>query len=444
MNKKSKTLKNQKVISVKEFWEQYFTNKKTFDSKNPVFVAFNADFNMGEKSVADNQEGLIPITAKAYHDQTNLNGSTITTDIFQEKTESIVFRPILANIVETDEGVKDFGAHDFTFVEDGEGGYELSYQEKPIGVITKYSFEFDEVNKVNRAVTQGYLYEEYSGDALKILERRGAVDCSVELMVRDCHFDDANSTLCLDDYYVSGLTLLGAEHEPGMAGSNASISQSSEEVTVEISLNEEGKVNNALPEQIGPKNPSLTTRDDEVEEELIIDEVEQAEKEAELQAEPVAVSEEPVEEVSEPETEQHELDDTDGTQKDILENSEHLDASLQEELEALKAELEKVRNELSEYKTKEENALKEEIVNDPLYAPYLENETFSEVLSKKDEMTANDLKKEMALAFTQVMRNEETPKTITAKRFGKNPNLQVEENSRYGKIFSRIQDKRRK
>ena len=436
MNKKKKSLNNQKVISVKEFWEQYFTNKKTFDSKNPVFVSFNADFNMGERAVAQ-QEGLIPITARAYHDQTNLNGSTITTDIFQEKTDSIVFRPILANIVENDEGVKDFGAHDFTFVEDGEGNISLDYQEKPIGVITQYSFEFDEENQVNRAVTQGYLYEEYCGDALKILERRGAVDCSVELMVKNCHFDEESLTLCLDDYYVSGLTLLGAEHDPGMAGSNASLVTETE---IEVSA-DDIMIDNALPEEIGPTNPTLVTKDDEVEEELAIERAKDKEPEpvAELSVEPVEELEE-----SEPEPEQHEYDDAVREEEDSSDDDEkQLD-----EFAELKAEIERLQKELSEYKTKEDNALKEEVLNDPLYAPYLESEAFTAVISRKDEMDVKDLKNELAVAFTQVKRSEseEKPNPVVQKVFyGKTANLlRDEEDDRYGPIFDKIKDKRRK
>lgn len=77
--------------------------------------------------------------------------------------------------------------------------------------------------KENRAVLHGYLYDEYCQDAIEILNRRGTVDCSVELCIRELSFNTANKTLQLDDFYVSGLTLLSKDVSPGMAGSNFKI-----------------------------------------------------------------------------------------------------------------------------------------------------------------------------------------------------------------------------
>lgn len=55
-------------------------------------------------------EGLCPFNATAYHDHVNLNKSNINEDTFQENTQSIPYRPILANIVENSDGNKDFGS----------------------------------------------------------------------------------------------------------------------------------------------------------------------------------------------------------------------------------------------------------------------------------------------------------------------------------------------
>ena len=80
-----------------------------------------------------------------------------------------------------------------------------------------------EADMLNRAVLHGYLYDEYCQDAIEILNRRGTVDCSVELCIRELSFNTANKTLQLDDFYVSGLTLLSKDVSPGMAGSNFKI-----------------------------------------------------------------------------------------------------------------------------------------------------------------------------------------------------------------------------
>ena len=108
---------------------------------------------------------------------------------------------------------------------DKDGNDKVVYEEQPIGVIdgTKTTIEYDEDAGVNRAVLHGYLYDEYCQDAIEILNRRGTVDCSVELCIRELSFNTANKTLQLDDFYVSGLTLLSKDVSPGMAGSNFKI-----------------------------------------------------------------------------------------------------------------------------------------------------------------------------------------------------------------------------
>lgn len=159
-------------------------------------------------------EGLYPFVGRAYHDQRNLNDSRIERTVFKEKTPSIKFRPILANIVEDEDGVMDFGSHDFEYDEDG----NCIYYEHPVGVITSYAFEDDAECNVTRAIVNGFLFSDYQAEAAEIMKRRKKVDCSVELIINDMHFDKED-VLVLDDYYVGGLTLLGAKHAPGMAGS---------------------------------------------------------------------------------------------------------------------------------------------------------------------------------------------------------------------------------
>ena len=177
------------------------------------------------------KEGLKPFTAKAYHDNVNLNKSEIDPDVFKENTKSAPFRPILAHIVTNPEtGEKDFNSHDFTIEEDDEGNIITVYQEQPVGVINgDFSFEYDEEQKVTRAILNGYLYESYCQDAIDILERRGGTDCSIELNIREMSFNNSNKSLLLDDYYISGLTLLGASVAPGMKGSNLTLADFSTE-----------------------------------------------------------------------------------------------------------------------------------------------------------------------------------------------------------------------
>lgn len=107
---------------------------------------------------------------------------------------------------------------------DENGEEKITYQERPVGVIKKdYTIEYDKEAGVNRAVIQGYLWEGYCQDAIDIMQRRQQVDCSVELSIRELSFNAKDKVLNLDDYYVSGLTLLNENVGPGMAGSNVQL-----------------------------------------------------------------------------------------------------------------------------------------------------------------------------------------------------------------------------
>lgn len=185
------------------------------DEVNEIAVRMPAKFTFSDD--AAQYEGLRPFNAAAYHDNINLNHTEISEENLVKTLPSAMLRPVLANVVEQD-GELDFGSHDFYEDEDG----KIIYEESPIGVIFgENTIEYDEKAKVNRAILHGFLFEGYCQDAIDILERRGGqADCSVELCIRAMSFDCDNQVLSLDDFYVSGLTLLGATVAPGMKGSH--------------------------------------------------------------------------------------------------------------------------------------------------------------------------------------------------------------------------------
>lgn len=201
-----------------------FSKFSSKESNAEISVQMPAVATFGKSDDNKHTEGLCPFNATAYHDHVNLNKSNINEDTFQENTQSIPYRPILANIVENSDGNKDFGSHDFTVETDENGEEKITYQERPVGVIKKdYTIEYDKEAGVNRAVIQGYLWEGYCQDAIDIIQRRQQVDCSVELSIRELSFNAKDKVLNLDDYYVSGLTLLNENVGPGMAGSNVQL-----------------------------------------------------------------------------------------------------------------------------------------------------------------------------------------------------------------------------
>ena len=216
-----------KILTVEDLLAFCEQNKLySFDSHKDGYefvVNIPATFDVKEEDTDKHLEGLIPFESKAFHDHVNLNGSNIEEDTFENELPSAHLRPILAHIVENDNGEKDFGAHDF-HKEERDGENVIVYDEQPVGVIdgSQTEIQFDEEAGVNRAILKGYLWD-YCTDALEILDRRGNVACSVELSVRQLAYDADKKAITLVSYYVSGLTLLGADKKPGMAGSEFGI-----------------------------------------------------------------------------------------------------------------------------------------------------------------------------------------------------------------------------
>lgn len=225
MPKKNK----RRIMSIDELYEFCLKNNFAHFNSNEfgkeLMVRMNGNFEKTSKDEDKHKESLTPFVSRAFHDHVNLNKSEISEESFNENVPSANFRPILAHITTNSDNELDFGSHDYYVTTDKDGNDKVVYEEQPIGVIdgTKTTIEYDEDAGVNRAVLHGYLYDEYCQDAIEILNRRGTVDCSVELCIRELSFNTANKTLQLDDFYVSGLTLLSKDVSPGMAGSNFKI-----------------------------------------------------------------------------------------------------------------------------------------------------------------------------------------------------------------------------
>ena len=229
---------SKRIMTVDELYAFCIKNKfSKFDSKDfgtELVVEMPANFAKSDDNTDKMTEGLTPFISRAFHDHINLNKSEIKEQDFKDNLPSSNLRPILAHIVKDEKtGELDFGSHDShveKVIEIDEDGKEFTvekvvYDEQPIGVIdgSKTSIEYDEEAKVNRAILHGYLYNEYCQDAIDILNRRGTVDCSVELVIRQMSMDGKTKSLVLNDFYVAGLTLLSAKTKPGMAGSNFKI-----------------------------------------------------------------------------------------------------------------------------------------------------------------------------------------------------------------------------
>lgn len=223
---------NKRLLTLDDLYKFYSTKKKS--------MKFNADkdgYNLvvqvkGRFEVVDeNEENLMFCRIKAFHDLSNLNKSYIDTDVLKTKMYSINNRPILADIVEVEDEygnkVKDFSGHSMKLNEEED---KIEYIEIPVGhFINPDNIElvYDEEHDRNFVYCDAVIYEEYT-DTCDILRRRGGTDVSVELAIRDLAFDCKSKVLKLNDFYVQGCTLLGADVRPGMAGSKLSLKDFSE------------------------------------------------------------------------------------------------------------------------------------------------------------------------------------------------------------------------
>lgn len=226
---------NKKLLTLEDLYSFYSQKKKSM-----TFSADKSGYNIAVQSLAtfelndDLSEGLLYGKIRAFHDLTNNNKSHIETDVLEEKMMSIKDRPVMADIVDTDETdedgnpIKDFSGHTMYY---DEALDKMIYKEIPIGHFIhpeSIHLEYDEEYDRNFVCADVVVYEEYT-DACDILRRRKTVDCSVELCIRKMHWDNTDKTLHLDDFYVQGTTLLGSHTLPGMSGSKLSIKDFSEE-----------------------------------------------------------------------------------------------------------------------------------------------------------------------------------------------------------------------
>lgn len=246
---------NKTLLTLENLYDFYNQRKRsvTFDSDKTGYnltVQTHGLFEVKDEL----SEGLLYGTIKAFHDLGNRNKSYIETDILKEKMFSIKDRPIMADITETEETdengnpIKDFSGHTMRYDEKLD---KMIYKELPVGHCVNpdsIRIEYDEEHDRNFVYSDVVIYEEYT-DACDILRRRQTVDCSVELTIKQMHWNAIEKVLYLDDFYVQGITLLGKHVMPGMAGSKLSLkdfSQSNNSIFSDMSDVEYSQLINSL------------------------------------------------------------------------------------------------------------------------------------------------------------------------------------------------------
>lgn len=219
-----------RILTLDDLYNFYSSKGKSihFNAKNDgdrIVVRVPGNVTFEQKS--ENLEGLCPVELYACHTLDNINGSYISEKAMKNALPSFSNRPILGYIYQDDDGNYQFRDHAMHLDDAG----ELVYDESPVGIIPESCnarLEYDEDKDKTYVVVNGYLFEEYS-KAHEILNRDEECSVSVELSIRELSYDAKNKRLNLEDFYFSGVTILGKWEDgspvlPGMQGSNIRIS----------------------------------------------------------------------------------------------------------------------------------------------------------------------------------------------------------------------------
>ena len=171
-------------------------------------------------------EGLMQVILKSCHTGLNRNGSFISDEDMTNALPSFANKPILAEIVEDENGELDFGTHAMEFKENEDGDIKIHYIEKPVGIIPETNnihLEYDKKEKKTYVKVNGYIFEYYGNEAADILKRKNGTKVSVELEIYEMSWNAKENYLAINDFSFSGVTLLGEKVGEGMIGSRLDI-----------------------------------------------------------------------------------------------------------------------------------------------------------------------------------------------------------------------------
>lgn len=140
--------------------------------------------------------------------------------------DSIKNKPILCAYEVDDEGNKtDFQGHEMEYKLVKEGNtiqLKVEYIEQPVGVIPEScNFSIEEIDNEKWVVVDGYIYNEYCSDAVRLIEENdGQKSVSMEINVLESEYDEVEEATRIKKFAFLGITILGLEHPPAISGAN--------------------------------------------------------------------------------------------------------------------------------------------------------------------------------------------------------------------------------
>ena len=220
-----------RIMSIDSLYKFFVKQNKSvnFNSKEsgaPIVVSVFGDFETSK----DDMPGMLKLKLKVCHTELNRNGSYISKENMEKAMPSLKYRPLLAYIHITKEGVEDFYAHNMSIEEDENGDEKIVYVEKQVGCFTADDpwLEYDEEMDKTYVMAYAVIPEEYT-EAANIIRRKNGSKVSCELVIDELSYNAKEKYLDLTSFYFGGCTLLGCDEDgnpigEGMLGARADIS----------------------------------------------------------------------------------------------------------------------------------------------------------------------------------------------------------------------------
>ena len=206
-----------------QFCEQNnFHNFSSKDTGYTLSVQVPGNLNFSDKE----DEDLLYTKVKVCHTLLNRNGSYISESNMKKAMPTLKYKPLLASIVEDENGDLDFNGHDMTINEDG----TIDYIEKQIGTFTvdEPYLEFDKDQDKTYVMATAVIPREYT-PAASIIEKKNGTKVSCELRINEMAYNAKEKYLELIDFVFSGVCCLGESVGEGMLGSRLDITDFSTE-----------------------------------------------------------------------------------------------------------------------------------------------------------------------------------------------------------------------
>lgn len=209
--------------------EQKFMKFDSQDTGYQIAIKVPTVFEL-ENEIDDNHRGMLKLKIKIFHTLLNRNKSFISKESAEKAMKTIPDRPVLAALHQLESGEWDFAGHEAEIVEDENGNEEFKYIESQVGSFSSEPAFWEHDNELDKDFVCAYAYisREYT-KACEVLERKNGTKNSCELCVDKFNYNAKEKYLELEDFYVSGSTLLGCtingetEIQEGMQGSRADI-----------------------------------------------------------------------------------------------------------------------------------------------------------------------------------------------------------------------------